>query len=127
MLREYELTVIANSQLSEDDAKKLQQKYEAILANDGGQIIKKDDWGTKKLSFPIKKQFKGRYVHYDLTCLPVHLAEAERLMRIDENVLRYLSVKIGENVDVDKRKAEIAKLEAEAARQRENAAAQKIQ
>ena len=127
MLREYEFTLITSSQLSDDDASNLQKKYEGILAIEGGQIIKKDDWGTKKLAYPIKKQFKGRYVHYDLTCLPEQLAEAERLMRIDENVLRYLSIKIGENVDVDERKAEIAKLEAEAARQREHAAAQKIQ
>ena len=127
MLREYEFTFIANSQLSDEDTKKLLEKYETILATDGGQVIKKDDWGTKKLAFPIKKHFRGRYVHYDLTCMPEHLAEAERLMRIDDNVLRYLSVRIGENVDVDVRKAEIAKLEAEAARQRENALSQKIQ
>ena len=127
MLREYEFTFIANSQLSDEDTKKLLEKYETILATDGGQVIKKDDWGTKKLAFPIKKHFRGRYVHYDLTCKPEHLAEAERLMRIDDNVLRYLSVRIGENVDVDVRKAQIAKLEAEAARQRENALSQKIQ
>ena len=127
MLREYEFTFITNSQLSDEDTKKLLEKYETILAADGGQVIKKDDWGTKKLAFPIKKHFRGRYVHYDLTCKPKHLAEAERLMRIDDNVLRYLSVRSAENVDGDVRKAQIAKLEAEAARQRENALSQKIQ
>ena len=121
MLREYEFTLITNTQLSEDDSKKLFDKYESILCADGGQIIKKDDWGARKLAFPMKKHFRGLYTHYDLTTKPEHLAEAERLMRIDDNVLRYLSVRIGEDVDVEQRKAEIAKAEAEApaARQRE--------
>lgn len=127
MLREYEFTVITNSQLSDEDSKKLIEKYEGILGSDGGQVIKKEDWGTKKLAFPINKNFRGRYFHYDLTAKPENLAETERLMRIDENVLRYLSVRIGEDVDIDVRKAEIAKAEVEAARQRENAAAQKNQ
>ena len=126
MLREYEFTVIANPQLAEEDSRKLIEKYEGILGQDGGQILKKDEWGTKKLAFPIGKHFRGRYVHYDLTALPEHLAETERLMKIDENVLRFLSIRIGENVDVDVRKQEIAKAEVEAAKQRE-AAAQKNQ
>ena len=128
MLREYEFTIITNSQLSEDDSKKLLDKYESSLGENGGQIIKKDDWGARKLAFPMKKQFRGHYVHYDLTTTPEQLAEAERLMRIDDNVLRYLSIRIGEDVDVESRKAEIAKAEAEAqaARQKEEQDARKL-
>lgn len=121
MLREYELTLVTSTQMSEDDSKKLFEKYESILSTDGGQMIRKDDWGTRKLAFPMKRQFRGRYMHYDLTAKPEQLAEAERLMRIDEHVLRYLSIRIGEDVDIEQRKAELAKAEAEAqaARQRE--------
>lgn len=115
MLREYEFTLIANAQLNDEDSTKLLEKYESIMLADGGQIIKKDRWGTKKLAFPINKHFRGHYVHYDFTAMPKNLAEAERLMRIDEDVLRYLSIRIGEDVDVDERKAEIAKAEAAAA------------
>lgn len=116
MLREYEITVISNSQLPEEETKKLHKKYEGILLQDGGEVIKKSHWGSKKLAYPIKKQFRGNFVHYDLTTTPAHLAEAERLMRIDENVLRYMSIKIGENVDPAERKAQLAKMEARAAK-----------
>ena len=92
----------------------MQEKYEAILFKDGGEIIKKDDWGVKRLASPIKKQFRGRYVHYDITCSSKAVKECERLMRIDENVHRCLSIRIGENVDVERRKVDIAKAEAKA-------------
>jgi small subunit ribosomal protein S6 len=116
LLREYEITIVANSQLPEEETKKLHKKYEGILLQEGGEVIKKSHWGNKKLAFPIKKQFRGNFVHYDLTTKSDLLAEAERLMRIDENVLRYLSIRIGENVDPNERKAELAKIEARAAR-----------
>ena len=65
--------------------------------------------------FPIKKNFRGKYVFYDFTGQSKNVKEAERLMGIDDKVLRFLTVRIGENVDVDKRKAAIAKAEALAA------------
>lgn len=115
MLREYEITKIYSAQTQTDSYQALQEKYEAILFKDGGEIIKKDDWGVKRLAFPIKKQFRGRYVHYDITCSSKAVEECERLMRFDENVLRCLSIRIGENVDVERRKVDIAKAEAKAA------------
>ncbi len=115
MLREYEFTLITNAQLQEGDQNKLLDKYEKLLTQDGGQVIRKDVWGTKKLAFNIKKHYRGHYVWFDYVGKPENLAEAKRLMRIDDNVLRYMAVRIGENVDVDARKAELAKQEAKAA------------
>lgn len=90
---------------------------------DGGKMVKKDVWGTKKLAFAMKRHYRGYFVCYDYVGEPTHLAEAERLMRIDDDVLRYLSIRLGENVDVDVRKAEIAKAEAaQAAARRESQA-----
>ena len=116
MLREYELTIIVNPQLSDEDNKKILDKYESVfLRAEGSEIIIKNDWGVKKLAYSIKRQFRGRYVFYDFIGLPANLAEAERLMRIDDDILRYMSVRLGENVNVDQRKAELAKKEAAAA------------
>ena len=119
LLREYELTVIANPQLTPDKSTKTFEKYESMLLADGGEIIKKAAWGTRKLAFPMNQQFRGTYFHYDLTCSPACLKEVERLMRIDDNILRYMSVRLGENVDVEKRRLEIAKAEAFASSQKE--------
>ncbi len=109
MQREYEFTVIASGNLQDADKNKLFEKYEGIFLADGGEVLKRDDWGNRRLAYPIKEQFRGHYVNYDFVGKPEHLAEAERLMRIDENILRYMSVRIGENVDVNERRAEIAK------------------
>lgn len=119
MLREYEVTIIAHPHMQEDDRKGLIEKYENMILADGGEIIRKSEWGSKKLASPIKKQFRGYYVHYDLTSMPENLKKAEQTMRIDENILRYLSIKVGENVDVDARKAELAKIASAAAAQKE--------
>jgi small subunit ribosomal protein S6 len=119
VLREYEFTIITNAQLQEGDQTKLLDKYEKLFIKDGGQMIRKDVWGPKKLAFEINKHYRGFYVWYDFVGKPENLAEAKRLMRIDENVLRYLAVRIGEDVDVNERKAELAKLEAKAAESRE--------
>ena len=111
-MREYELTVIANNHQNEEDTLKLFERYEAIFLADGGQIIKKSDWGHKKLTFPIKKSFRGRYMHYAFTGLPASIKEAERLMKIDDNIIRHLTIKVSEGVDIEARKAELVKQEA---------------
>ncbi len=113
MLREYELTLIAKGDLPETEVSKLCAKYEGILTQDGGQIIKKDNWGNKRLTYPIKKSYRGYYVNYDVASNPAAIAEVERLFRIDENVLRYLTIKLAEKVDVEERKRELAKAQAQ--------------
>lgn len=123
MVREYEFTVIANAQLPESELNALIERYEQLMLADGGEVLRKNVWGSKKLSFPIKNQFRGFYVNYDLVAKPEHMKEAERLMRIDDNVLRYLSVRLDKDVDVASRKEELVRLEAEAVKRIAQAAA----
>tara|TARA_Y100000991_G_scaffold215499_1_gene206158 strand:+ start:1346 stop:1729 length:384 start_codon:yes stop_codon:yes gene_type:complete len=113
--REYELTIIASAHLNEEDHRQLIEKYEGIFLADGGEVVLKNDWGVKRLAYSIKGHFKGHYSFYDFIGSSDHLKEAERLMRIDENILRYMVINIGEDADADERKAEIAKAEAAAA------------
>jgi small subunit ribosomal protein S6 len=122
VLREYEFTLILKPDLMEDNIKSLQNKYESLFVKDGGQIIKKENWGVRKLAFPVKKAYRGFYAIYDFVGKPEHLAEAERLMRFDESVLRYMSVRLGEDVDVEVRRVEIQKAD-EKAREAERAEA----
>ena len=113
MNREYEFTFISRSEIPEADKTKLFEKYEGVLTKGGGQVLKKEDWGVKRMAYPIKKNFRGHYMHYDLTSTAEDMAECERLMRIDENVLRFMSIRIGQNIDIDQRLAELAKKAAE--------------
>ncbi len=109
MLREYEFTVIAKGDLPEAESTELAKKYEDLMVKGGGEILRKDDWGTRKIAFPINKQHRGHYTFYDFAGQSENITEIERLMRIDENILRYMSVKIADKIDVAKRKAELAK------------------
>ncbi len=118
LLREYDFTVITKGDLPEGESAKVLAGYEGLMTREGGEILKRDDWGLKKLAYPIKKQFRGHYVNYDFVGAPASVAEMERLMRIDDNVLRYLVVRVDENtdgsVDIEARKVELAKQEREA-------------
>lgn len=118
MLREYDFTIITKGDLPEGESGKVLAGYEALMTKDGGEVLKRDDWGIKRLAFPIKKCFRGHYVNYDFVGAPENLAEMERLMRIDDNVLRYLLVRLDEErdgtIDIQARKDDLAKQEREA-------------
>src|SRR5690606_2742031 len=117
--REYDFTIITRGDLSEADHQKTLAGYEALMAKDGGQILRKEEWGNKKLNYPIKRAYRGFYANYDFVGTTENLHEMERLMRIDDNVLRYLAVRVDTKnktgkIDVEARKQEIAKAEAAA-------------
>lgn len=88
MHREYEFTLIVRGDIGEQESTKVFSTYEKLMTGDKGEILRRDDWGVKRLSFPMKKCYRGHYVFYDFVGTPDNLAEMKRLMRIDENVLR---------------------------------------
>ena len=106
--REYEFTLVTKGELQEAEKTKVLEGYEAVLTNAGGEILRKDDWGMRKLCYPIKKSFRGGYSHYKLASTPANIAEAERLIRIDSNVLRHLVIKVADEVNVEERKVELS-------------------
>ena len=111
MLREYEFTFVTKVDATDKDKDKILEGYEQILLREKGEVLKKEEWGTKRLSYPIRKNFKGHYTFYDVASTPDNIAECERLLKIDDNVLRHLVIKIGDRVDIEKRKTELAATE----------------
>ena len=73
----------------------------------------KNPWGVRKLAYPINDQSKGHYVFYNFANTNDCVSELEKIMRIDEDVLRFLTVKISDKVDVEARKVELIKKEEE--------------
>lgn len=118
MLREYDFTVIVRGELPEAEAVKALNQYEGLMVGEGGDVLKKEEWGVKRLAYPIKKSYRGYYVNYDFVGQPSSVAEMERLMRIDDNILRYLVVRINEDhkgdIDIAARKVELVNQEREA-------------
>ncbi|MCA2961577.1 MAG: 30S ribosomal protein S6 [Silvanigrellales bacterium] len=116
-MREYEAMIIVKPDLPEAELTKMIGKWESIIGTEGGQIIKKDTWGVRKLAYPIRKVTRGSYFVYDVATTQTNIRELDRVLKLDENVLRSLAVKLNDSVDVESRKVELQKL-AEAAAQR---------
>ncbi|RDB35504.1 30S ribosomal protein S6 [Spirobacillus cienkowskii] len=116
-MREYEAMIIAKADLPEPELSKMVSKWEAIIGTDGGQIVKKDTWGVRRLAYPIRKQTRGNYFVYDVATAQTNIHELERILKLEENVLRSMVIKLADNVNVDARRVELQK-QAEAAAQR---------
>ena len=98
-MRRYETIFIANPDLSEEDQNALQEKVRSIVASFKGEIVKMEDWGLRKLSYPIHKSSRGRYFLVDyLAEAPALVRELERTLRLNDGVLKFLTVKTSDRV-----------------------------
>ncbi len=110
-MRRYEIIFIVKPNVAEDEIAAITSKATSIIEGDGGTIIRINNWGLKKLAYPIKKETQGYYVHVDYAGFPVSVAEIERIFRIDDHVLKYLTVKLADSCDPEAIKEELASLE----------------
>jgi small subunit ribosomal protein S6 len=92
----YESVFIARQDISATQAEQLADSFAALIAEHGGTVAKKEYWGLKNLAFRIKKNRKGHYTLFNIDAPPAAILEMERNMRISEDVLRYLTVRVDE-------------------------------
>ena len=97
-LKHYEFVLMSSAKIGQDHQNAIQAKYEQILTADGGDILDKDIWGVIKLAYPIKKQFRGFFICYNLACTVSAMDNCRRQMRIDAAVLRHLIIKLADNM-----------------------------
>ena len=90
----YEHTIIARQDASPSQLKQLQDKYSKIVEKNEGDIVKLENWGLMNLSYLIKKNRKGNYIHFKIKANGKILSELEKSEKIDKNLLRYLTVKV---------------------------------
>ncbi len=90
----YEHTIIARQDISPSQLKQIQEKYSKIVENNEGGIVKLENWGLMNLSYLIKKNRKGNYIHFKIKANGKTLSELEKNEKIDKNLLRYLTVKV---------------------------------
>ncbi len=106
-MREYETTYILDPALTDADVQQSLTKLGELISRHGGGIIFSQNMGKKNLAYRLKKRTKGyyAYVNYcaDNTCVP----DIERTFKLDERILRYLTVKLDEDTDVETRKKQI--------------------
>ncbi len=90
----YEHTIIARQDASQSDIKQLIEKYSKIISKNEGEIIKTENWGLLNLSYLIKKNKKGSYIHFKIKCDGKVINELEKNESIDKKLLRYLTVRV---------------------------------
>jgi small subunit ribosomal protein S6 len=105
-MRRYESVIILDPELSDDDVRNITERYTQIIKDRRGEVIKIEDWGSRKLAYLVKKKERGRYVLLDYVGLPDVLGELERQFKIADEVMKYLSVKTDDDVDLEAFKAD---------------------
>lgn len=93
-MRNYESLYIIHPEVVADDLTAMVEKFQKVLTDQGAEIYNLDNWGVRKLAYPINKVERGCYVQTLFSAEPQVIAEYERRMRLDEKVLRFLTVKI---------------------------------
>ena len=92
----YEHTIIARQDTSPSEIKQLTEKYSKIVEKNEGEIVKTENWGLLNLSYLIKKNRKGSYIHFKIKCDGKVIEQLEKNEAIDKKLLRHLTVKVKE-------------------------------
>lgn len=121
-MRRYETIVIIDPDLSDEERKPVLERINDLIPQQGGFAVMIDDWGNRKLAYDIKKKSRGYYVRIDFCGTGSLVDEMERFFRIDDRVLKYMTVLVEKDVDIERVKKEKAEAEAEAEAEAQRAA-----
>ncbi|MCD6486797.1 MAG: 30S ribosomal protein S6 [Syntrophobacterales bacterium] len=108
MLRRYETIFIVRSDLQSDEMNSLIDRYAGVIVSLDGKTIKVENWGKRRLAYPIEKMQDGVYVRIDFVAQHKVVIEIERKFKIDDNVLRFQTVKLSDKVNLEEIEREIA-------------------
>jgi small subunit ribosomal protein S6 len=95
-MRRYETIFIASPTLTDEQSDELVKQFEGIIAEQGGELLKTDKWGRKKLAYEVQKFSEGYYTLFEMNAGPTLIAELERRFRNNDAVIKYLSVRMDE-------------------------------
>ena len=118
-MRRYETFVIIDPELSQDQREPLISRVEELISQMEGFLVLTDNWGERKLAYNIQKKGRGYYVRFDYCGLAPLVNEIERFFRIDDRALKYMTVLLNGDADLEKIKAEKAAKETAAAEKAE--------
>lgn len=104
-MRRYECVVVMDPEVPDDDVRLFTERFGNVIKTGGGEIIKIEDWGLKRLAYLVRKKERGRYILFDFVGIPTLITEMERQLKIADEVMKYLSVKLDEEVDLEAFKA----------------------
>ena len=106
-MRRYEMFTILDPDLAEEDRKPVLDRIHDEITKQDGLMVEVDVWGNRNLAYEIKKKSRGFYVRYDYCGTGALVDELERFFRIDDRVMKYMTVLLEKDADVDAIKAEL--------------------
>jgi small subunit ribosomal protein S6 len=105
--REYETIYILRPNTPNEGVAEVNTRIKGVIEGMGGKIIKIDNWGKRRLAYEVAKERKGIYLYWLYLAQPGVVEETERNLRMLDSVIRYLTVKVDDNIDVTARPTEI--------------------
>lgn len=100
-MRTYELALVADPRLSDDDMTALSTEFKQLITSRGGEVLREESWGRRKLAYPIHKLTEGRYLFLFLEIEPAKaglLKEVEMRLNQNDKILRYLTIRTDEDL-----------------------------
>ena len=107
-MRRYESVWVVNGDLPDEEVKSAIDKFSRIISSQGGTLVGLEEWGRRKLSYKVQSTIRGYYVLADFAGSSETVKELERNYRIDDRIIRYLTTKKSDKVNLEALQAEIA-------------------
>ena len=107
-MRRYETIIITDPDLSAEQREPIVKRVQDVISHENGYLALTDEWGARKLAYEIKKKERGYYIRFDFCGTALAVDEIERFFRIDDRVLKYMTVLLDKAADIEKIKEEIA-------------------
>lgn len=95
--RTYEVMYIVDPETSNENVEKLNEAVGKLVETEGGSVVKIDDMGRRKLAYPINKKKEGYYVLFEIEGSGQEILELERRMRVNDSIMRYMTVRVDED------------------------------
>lgn len=112
-MRRYETVMIFDPDVGDEERQTLFDRFRTLVEREGGYLAQIDEWGQRKMAYAIKKKPRGYYVRLDYCGEGALVDEIERFCRIDDRLLKYLTVMLDKDADVEEVKAEVARAAAQ--------------
>ena len=106
-MTKYESVLIARQDLGASQVSAIVSDLSNVIAKEGGEVVRVDNWGLKNLAYRIKKNRKGYYVVLNISAPASAIFEYERLVRLNEDIIRYMTIKVEEFANSNEEVAEV--------------------
>ncbi len=111
-MKRYETTIIIDPDVSDEDRDAFIERIKEMILQKEGFLVKLDKWGIQKLAYEIRKKTRGYYTLTDYCGTGTLVAELERFCRIDDRILKYMTILLEAQVDIENLKKKMAEAEA---------------